>query len=528
MENPVRRQLNDFIGRRQITHPQFIRADNMDSYFAFIGVDGQREIVHGLLRCSDLSKIDDEIRHKIVQLYDNLYVLKEPLKQRRTAIVQSVQNKKQKTAIIRVLDENQRLMQEIIEHLKENPDETAQAIVNWTISTVNFFGGAYLTNRCEIDRLKKTRDQSVHLSEQISEILSESVKKLEEGKAAGSGGLFASRAKKEALQAQDAKIGFAQQVIDNLRKTDKLIDSLREPIFLAHRIGKALQAEAEAVTIDWKSYFESRRKDEKGLPVVAATANHKLKAASEKPYEKTLTTLIEEVRKKLETYRQLLPATREVTTQCGIENSETAHRLVQASRSLISILNNLFLELRFAYQNVLNRKMQILRDRKTYQEEKIRTDRVLQTDFARTLSEVFPADFRNSKGPLNEITAKGITRDEYTLLRSEINFWSLMKDQIFEKGKESRQSMFIRRRRMVNELLPDEEHFIEYSDRLRKTIDITNTQNPGFEPFVQQDFHELLKYLVNLYRVAESHIKEEEPEAEHSDSASTPDQSSPA
>ncbi len=512
MENPVRKQLNDFIGRRQVTHPQFIRAENMDRYFSSIGVDGQREIVHGLLRCSDLTKIEDGIRKKIVHLYNNLYVLKEPLKKRQTVIVVSSGGKKQKTAIIRVLDENQRLMQEIIDHLKDNTDESAQAIINWTISSVNLFGGVYLTNRCEIDRLKKIKEQSIQLAEQISGNLSDTLKKLDADKSAGSSGLFASKAKKEAQQSLEEKINFTQQVITNLGKTGKLIDSIREPIFLAHRVNKALQAEADAIKPEWKSFYESRIKDEKGLPVVAATKNHGLKAAAEKPYEKSFSTIIQEIKGALETYRQQLPAGREVLTACGVEDEETFKKIVKASRSLNSVLNNLFLELRFAYQNGLNRKKQILRDRKTYEEEKIRTDQVLQTAFARTLEEIFPADFQNSKATLNETIHKGITRDEYALLRSEINFWSLMKDKIFEQGKESRQSMFIRRRRMINDILPDEEHYIEYSDRLRKTIDIVGEEKAGFEPFVQQDFHELLKYLVNLYRVAESHVRKEEVE----------------
>lgn len=512
MENPVRKQLNDFIGRRQITHPQFIRTGNMDRYFASIGVDGQRDIVHGLLQCSNLEKIGDETRKKIVRLYNNLYNLKDPLKKRQTVMVITNEDKKQKTAIIRVLDENQRLMHEVVEQLKNNTEETAQAIINWTISTVNLFGEAYLTNRCEIDRLKKIREQSIHLSTQISEILSETMKRMETEMSSGSAGLFASKAKKEARQVLEKQSVTIKQINGNLAKTEKLIDSIREPVFRAYRVSKALQAEPDLVQPDWKSFFESRIKDEKGLPVVAITAKHSLKSATEQQYEKVFSKSIEGVRKHLETYRQLLPASREILSNCGITDEETCQRVVQASRSLNAVLNNLFLELRFAYQNTLNRKEQILRDRKTYEEEKVRTDTVLQTEFARILEEIFPADFKNSKGTLNETIQNGITKDEYSLLRSEINFWSLMKDRIFEQGKENRQEMFIRRRRMINEILPDEEHYIEYSDRLRKTIDIAAEQKLGFEPFVQQDFHELLKYLVNLYRVAESHISKEKEE----------------
>jgi len=512
MENPVRKQLNDFIGRRQVTHPQFIRANNMDQYFSSIGVDGQREIVHGLLRCSDLTKISDDIRKKVVHLYNNLYNLKDSLKKRKTIIVVTSGGKQQKMAMIRRLDENQRLMQEIVAHLRDNPDETVQAIINWTISTVNLFGGVYLTNRCEIDRLRKVREQAIHLAAQIREILAGSLEKMEGDQSAGSGGMFASKAKKEVQQMLSDRIAFMQQVMDNLGKTEKLVDSIREPIFLAHRVSRALQAESERVLPDWKSFYESKIKDQKGLPMVAASADHKLKAAGEKPYEKTFATVIQKVQETLEGYRQLLPASRETLGACGVEDEETLQRIIQTSRSLNSILNNLFLELRFAYQNGLNRKEQILRDRNTYEEEKVRTDQVLQTAFSRTLEEVFPADFKNSKAALIDTIHKGITRDEYSLLRSEINFWSLMKDKIFEKGKESKQSMFIRRRRMVNDILPDEEYYIEYSDRLRKTIDIINNEKDGFEPFIQQDFHDLLKYLVSLYRDAESHIRKEEPE----------------
>ncbi len=45
-----------------------------------------------------------------------------------------------------------------------------------------------------------------------------------------------------------------------------------------------------------------------------------------------------------------------------------------------------------------------------------------------------------------------------------------------------------------------------------KTIDISNTEKAGFEPFVQQDFHELLKYLTNLYRDAAEHVQKKEVE----------------
>ncbi len=86
----------------------------------------------------------------------------------------------------------------------------------------------------------------------------------------------------------------------------------------------------------------------------------------------------------------------------------------------------------------------------------------------------------------------------------------MTKDKLFEQGSENRESLFIRKRRMVNEILPDEQHYIEYSDRLRKTIDISSTEKAGFEPFVQQDFHELLKYLTGLYQDAAEHVKKEE------------------
>ncbi|MFH2133432.1 MAG: hypothetical protein ABIK68_23895, partial [bacterium] len=59
-----------------------------------------------------------------------------------------------------------------------------------------------------------------------------------------------------------------------------------------------------------------------------------------------------------------------------------------------------------------------------------------------------------------------------------------------------------------------EQFFIEYSDKLRKTIDISETEKFGFVPFVQQDFHELLKYLVGLYRDAAEHVRDtNQPEA---------------
>jgi len=513
MENPVRRQLNDFIGRRQITHPQFIRADNMDAYFSAIGVDSQREIVLGLLRCSDLSRISDEVRNKIVHLYNNLYILKEPLKKRQTLVVVTRDGKQRKSAIIHLLDENQRLMHEIVDHLSTNKEETAQAIINWTISTVNLFGGAYLSYRCEIDQLKKVREQSVHLAEQIADILSGTIQKLEADKPPASAGLFASKEKNKARQLVEEQIGAAGKVIENLGKSGKLVDGLREPIFLAHRVARALQANAEKVQQEWKSFFESRIRDEKGLPVVAVTPDHTLKAASEKQYEPYFATVIREMSEHLESFRQLLPDGREILKACGITGEETCSRVVQASRSLNTILNNLLMELRFACQNTLNRKQQIIRDRITYTEEKLRTEEVLLSAFARTLEEIFPADFRNSKAALNEMLHQGITRDQYSLLRSEINFWSAMKDRIFEQGKESRKTMFIRRRRMINEILPDEIYYIEYSDKLRKTIDIATEEKPGFEPFIQQDFHDLLKYLVSLYRSGEAHIRLEETEA---------------
>ncbi|MFH2131910.1 MAG: hypothetical protein ABIK68_16165, partial [bacterium] len=450
MENPVRKQLNDFIGRRKITHPQFITNENMDSYFSSIGVDGQREIVHGLLRCSNLEKISDELRKKIVHLYNNLYVLKGPLKKRQTLIIVSGKKGPRKTAIIRLLDENNQLMKQIVEHLQDNSDETAQAIINWTISTVNLFGGVYLKYRCEIDGLKKIREQSVQLATQISEILSAAADTMASGKSPGGTGLFASKAKKEAQQVFDDKIAFLQQVIGNLGKTAKLVDAMREPIFLAQRVNSALQAAAKTVPPDWQNFYVSQIKDEKGMPVVGVTADHGLKSAMEKNYEKVFTADIQEVRKKLDDFKQLLPFTKDTALACGLDDEETLKRVLQSSRSLFSILNNLFLELQFAYETGLNRKAQILRDRKTYEIEKSRTDAVLETEFARTLEETFPTDFKDSKAALIEAIHKGITRDQHALLRSETNFWSMMKDRLFEEVKENRQSLFIRKRRMVN------------------------------------------------------------------------------
>jgi len=513
MENSVRRQLNDFIGRRKITHPQFIQEKSIDAYFSSIGVEGQREIVHGLLRCSDLKKISDDIRKKIVHLYNNLYSLKEPLKKRQTIFIGSKSQGSRKTAIIRLLDENNRLMGEIIEHLQENTEETAQAIISWTISTVNLFGSVYLKNRCEIEGLKKVKQQATHLAEQISDILKAFSEELEAGKSVGSKGLFASKAKKEAQQVLDDKIAFAQKVIDNLGKTEKLLDTIREPIILAQRTGQALQKAADSVTPDWQTFYVSQIKDEKGLPEVAIASKTGSKGALEKKYEKHFTAEIQGVREQLEAFKQMLPINKEVLISCGMADENTLSRIIQAARSLHSIVSNLFLELRFAYKNGLNRKMQILHDRRTYEMELIRTDRTLKTDFARALEEIYPTDFNDRKAALIETIHRGITKDQYTLLRSEANFWSMTKDKLFEQGSESRQALFIRKRRMVNEILPDEQHYIEYSDRLRKTIDISSTDKAGFEPFVQQDFHELLKYLTSLYQDAAEHVKEEEEEA---------------
>ena len=512
MENPVRRQLNDFIGRRKIIHPQFIQEKSIDTYFSSIGVDGQREIVHGLLRCSDLKKISDDIRKKIIQLYDNLYNLKEPLKKRQTIFIGPKKEGSRKTAIIRLLKENNRLMEEIIEHLKENTDETAQAIISWTISTVNLFGTVYLKNRCEIEGLKKVKQQATHLAEQISDILKALTGELEAEQSTASKGLFASKAKKEAQQALEDNIAFAQKVIDNLGKTEKLLDTMREPIFLAQRTSQALQNAADSVTPDWQTFYISPMKDEKGLPEVSIVPNSGSRGAVQKQYKKHFTAEIQEVGKRLEEFKQLLPFKQEILLSCGMEDENTMPRVIQAARSLHSVVSNLFLELQFAYKNGLNRKMQILHDRKTYEMELIRTDRTLKTDFARALEEIYPTDFNDRKAALIETLHRGITKDQYTLLRSETNFWSMTKDKLFEQGSESRQSLFIRKRRMVNEILPDELHYIEYSDRLRKTIDISSTEKPGFEPFVQQDFHELLKYLTSLYQDAAAHVKEEKEE----------------
>lgn len=522
MENPVRKQLNDFIGRRKITHPQFIQQKSMDRYFSSVGVDGQREIVHGLLRFSDLKKISDDSRKKIVQLYDNLYLLKEPLKKRRTFYLNPKSDSSQKTAIIKLLDQNNRLMGEIIEHLKENDDETVQAIINWTISTVNLFGDVYLKNRCEIEGLKKIRQQAVHLVEQISDIMSAFAEELEAGKSSGGTGMFASKAKKEAQQLLEEKIAHTRKVIANLGKTEKLVDAMREPIFLAQRVSQALQKAADSITPEWQTFFVSRIMDEKGLPEVSCTASHGLKAAQEQNYENSFSTKIREVRENLEAFKQLLPLNREILLSCGVDNENIFPRIIQASRSLYALLSNLFLELQFAYRNGLNRKMQILHDRKTYEMERIRSDKALKTDFARALEEIYPTDFNDRKAALIETIHRGITRDQHSLLRSETNFWSEMKNKLFAQSSESRQSLFIRKRRMVNEILPDEQHYIEYSDKLRKTIDISDKEKAGFDPFVQQDFHELLKYLVSLYREAAEHVKEDTVLGEAEDGQTAP------
>ena len=522
MENPVRKQLNDFIGRRKITHPQFIQEKRIDAYFSSIGVDGQREIVHGLLRCSDLTKISDDIRKKIIHLYNNLYNLKGPLKKQQTIFLNPKSDGARKTAIIRILNENIGLMSEIIAHIKENTDETAQAIINWTISTVNLFGDVYLKYRCEIEGLKKVRQQALHLAEQISDILTAFSADLEQEKSASGKGLFASKAKKEAQQALDEKIDFTQKVIDNLRKTEELMDAMREPIFLAQRTSQAMQEAADSVTPEWQTFFVSKIKDGMGLPEVAITADSRLKAAMEKDYQKSFSAEIQGVAEQLDGFKQLLPINQEILVACGVEDEEKSPRIIQASRSLHSVMSNLFLELKFAYKNGLNRKMQIIHDRKTHQMELIRTDKTLRTDFARTLEEIYPPDFNDRKAALIEAINRGITRDQYTLLRSETNFWSMMKDKLFEKVSESRQSLFIRKRRMVNDILPDEKQYIEYSDKLRKTIDISSTEKAGFDPFVQQDFHELLKYLTSLYRDAAAHVKEEEIEEAAEDGQTAP------
>ncbi|NQU65347.1 MAG: hypothetical protein HQ517_13840 [SAR324 cluster bacterium] len=321
--------------------------------------------------------------------------------------------------------------------------------------------------------------------------------------------MFASKAKKEVQQTLDEKIAHTRKVIANLARTGKLIDAMRESIFLAQRVNLALQRTPDGVTPEWKTFFVSRIKDEKGLPEVASCSNSGLKAAQEQNYENIFTAKIQESRKNLDGFKQMLPFNREILLSCGVEDEDTFSRILQASRSLHTILSNLFLELGFAYQTGLNRKMQILHDRKTYEIERVRSDKALKTDFARALEEIYPTDFIDRKAALIETIHRGITKDQHALLRSEINFWSMMKDKLFEQGGESRQSLFIRKRRMVNEIMPDEQDYIEYSDKLRKTIDISSTPKPGFDPFVQQDFHELLKYLVSLYREAAEHVKEE-------------------
>ncbi|MBT7891972.1 MAG: hypothetical protein HN580_23345, partial [Deltaproteobacteria bacterium] len=241
-----------------------------------------------------------------------------------------------------------------------------------------------------------------------------------------------------------------------------------------------------------------------------------------KDYQKSFSAEIQGVAEQLDGFKQLLPINQEILVACGVEDEEKSPRIIQASRSLHSVMSNLFLELKFAYKNGLNRKMQIIHDRKTHQMELIRTDKTLRTDFARTLEEIYPPDFNDRKAALIEAINRGITRDQYTLLRSETNFWSMMKDKLFEKVSESRQSLFIRKRRMVNDILPDEKQYIEYSDKLRKTIDISSTEKAGFDPFVQQDFHELLKYLTSLYRDAAAHVKEEEIEEAAEDGQTAP------
>jgi len=85
----------------------------------------------------------------------------------------------------------------------------------------------------------------------------------------------------------------------------------------------------------------------------------------------------------------------------------------------------------------------------------------------------------------------------------------MMKDKLFVKGSEEKQNIFIKKRRMVNDVTPDEKFFIEYSDRLRKTIDVTSEDREGYDQFIQQDFHELLKYLAKIYKDAASHVIEE-------------------
>lgn len=126
MEHPVRKQLRDYIGRRNVTLPQFISTESMDRYFASIGVDGQREIVRGLLSCSDRETISEDIRRKITHLYNNLYLLKNPLKERQTHVIDSRGEKKRKVLIVKLIGENITSMKTIEQALKDSEEETGE------------------------------------------------------------------------------------------------------------------------------------------------------------------------------------------------------------------------------------------------------------------------------------------------------------------------------------------------------------------------------------------------------------------
>jgi len=232
MENPVRKQLSDFIGRRKITKPQFIQSESMDEYFSNAGVEGQREIVHGLLRTSDYKNIEEAIRQKIVMLYNNLYFLKDPIKKRQTQVVQSKNGKKQKVPIIRLLHKNNQLMQDIVEYLEESSEETLQAVINWTISTVNLFTNVYLRTQCEGGGLDSVKKRAAEYSQQLSGIFTNAIKEIEGGDSFKDPGMFASKAKKTEFQQAQDTVDSLQKGLDNVADTGKLLGEISNQILL--------------------------------------------------------------------------------------------------------------------------------------------------------------------------------------------------------------------------------------------------------------------------------------------------------
>jgi hypothetical protein len=513
MENPVRVQLSDFIGRRKITKPQFITAETMDEYFTSISVDGQREIVLGLLRSSDYKSIEEEIRQKISALYNNLYVLKEPLKKRKVQIVQTIDGKKQKVPIIRLIYKNNLYMQDIVEHLKETSEETLQAVINWTISTVNLFTIVYLRNQCAGGGLENINKQIGDISTQLSKILKNAVNDIENDDSFKDPGMFASKAKKAERQTAQDNVDSLQNALANVENTPKLLKEISNQIHLWHRIALSLKANSESITSDWSTYYISAAKDESGLALVSAVADKELKVPREIEFEKSATSELQEIKTKIVEYTKLLFMEREKIIASGINDEKKFNETITNSRMLKMIFSNLKSELDLAYDCVVNTKMQIIREKENYESEKQRYESVLNTPFAIELEEVYPTDYKERRAALVDLINKGISKDQHALLRSEFNFWSMMKDKLFEKGSEEKRNIFIKKRRMVNDITPGEKFFIEYSDRLRKTIDVTSESKDGYDQFVQQDFHEMLKYLAKLYKDAGNHVRENNVEA---------------